>query len=221
MFEEQTPSAAQPSIAIDEEEPAIESTETDRADTERVQILGLHTANPVVSYKNQIFSCSWADQIGTELLFAHPEVEPEPDSQIPALKHGPDYDLLAANSVKILGRKADLIPSAGLPQNHLTATATATGTPAPGKPGPPTEQSRFLDRLRAVKQVRGETDTVRTSFPVKRDQNNAERVRGWARTEEQMGQVQRLNQAASAGDTWAVSTLEDLQAQYGSGRNKS
>lgn len=202
MSEDQAPSAAQPSI---DQEPAIESTETGRSDSEQVQILGLHTLNPIVSYQNQIFSCSWADQIGTELLFAPPEVEPEPESQIPAIKHGPDYDLVAANSVKVLGRKADLISSSGLPDKHSTATDTAG----------PAEQTRFLDRLRDVKQDRGETDTVRTSFPVRRDQNNAERVRGWIRTGEQMAEIQRLNEAASEGDGWAVSTLEDLHARYG------
>lgn len=212
-----------------------------------MQILGLHTRNPIVSYQNQIFSCSWADQIGTELLFTHPELapapepEPEPDSepraaQITPLKHTKDFDLLAANSVKILGRKANLISSAG-PAGTVPADPSTTssadgvtsglgGASTPGPPPPPTRrtgpasnntnQARFLDRLISLKQAKGETDPVRKVFSLKRTQNLEDRFRGWVQTDEQLAEISRLNDAATQGNTDAIAQLEHLYAQMGS-----
>ena len=201
-------SAVQPSV--DEDDSALESTEADTLNLERAQILGLHTPNPVVSYQNQIFSCSWADQIGTELFFAHPELEPDPSSEIPTLRHGNHFDLIAANSVKLLSRKANLISSSGFaPAQQETSNATGL----PRKPGPQTNQSRFLERLAGVKRAKGETDPVRTSFSVRREQNFTDRLRGWARTEGQLTEIQRLSDAALRGDENAIATLENLYAR--------
>ncbi|XHG08127.1 hypothetical protein AWENTII_011245 [Aspergillus wentii] len=151
-----------------------EHDDSDRAipAAERVQILGLHTPNPIVSYQNQIFSCSWADQIGTELFFTHPENshhapltdDTNPDGPtsassfaIPALKRGKDFDLVAANRVKILGRKANLISSSGpVPdQDGINPQATDSSTTNPRRAGPPTNQSRFLERLMNAKRAKG------------------------------------------------------------------
>ncbi|EAW13807.1 TFIIIC subunit 6 family protein [Aspergillus clavatus NRRL 1] len=204
---------------IDENnEPAIDSTEVDSLSSERVQILGLHTPNPIVSFQNQIFSCTWADQIGTELLFTHPETGPEPGPEtglppLPPLSHGKDFDLIAANSAKILGRKANLISSsgAGLSQNPPSQPSDALAIPR--RPGPQTNQARFLERLAALKKQRGETDTVRTVFSTRRTQNLEDRLRGWARTEEQLAEIRRLNEATLQGDTAALKALEELYTE--------
>lgn len=219
----------------------------DNTPTERVQILGLHTRNPIVSYQNQIFSCSWADQIGTELLFTHPELAPEPEpepesesepraaSQITPLRHTKDFDLLAANSVKILGRKANLISSAGPAATVTTEPSTSSADGVPSGPGgggastagapPPTRrtgpasntnQARFLDRLISLKQAKGETDPVRKVFSLKRTQNLEDRFRGWVQTDEQLAEISRLNDAATQGNTDAIAQLEHLYAQMGS-----
>lgn len=210
-----TPPVVHPSI--DEEESAIESTETDSVNLERVQLLGLHTPNPIVSYQNQIFSCNWADQVGTELFFASPDVEPEPSSEIPTLRRGQDFDLIAANSVKLLGRKADLISSAGLAPIQERLQPTTELDPAttniPRRPGPQANQSRFLERLMSVKQAKGETDPVRTVYSTKKEQNLSDRLGGWARTDEQLMDIQRLNDAALQGDIDAIVTLENLWAR--------
>lgn len=168
---------------------------------DRLQILGLHTLNPIVSYQNQIFSCSWADQLGTELLFTPPR---ETDSTPVSLTWGKDFDLIAANSVKLLGRKANLISSSGLAAFEPSTTATTASSTKPSN------QASFLDRLTQVKQARGETDTVRTVFSTRRTQNLEERLRGWARSEEQMGEVQRLQEGVVRGDLQATAALEQL-----------
>lgn len=175
------------------------------SNTDRLQILALHTLNPIISYQNQIFTCSWADLLGTELLFTSPQ-ELVPSENDSVLARGRDFDLIAANSVKILGRKANLISSSGVTVSEPTTT---TGGSSAGT----TNQARFLDRLSAIKQDRGETDTVRTVFSTRRSQNitNPEdRLRGWARTEEQMLEIQRLQDAVLRGDSQALGALEEM-----------
>ncbi|GIJ98978.1 hypothetical protein Aspvir_001101 [Aspergillus viridinutans] len=202
----------------DDHEPAIDSTESDNVPSERVQILGLHTTNPIVSYQNQIFSCTWADQIGTELLFTRPETGHEPDlesalPQISPLRNGKDFDLIAANSVKVLGRKANLISSSGSVPTQEPSIQTSETANVLRKTGPQSNQARFLERLMYIKRQRGETDAVRTVFSTKRTQNLEDRLRGWARTEEELAEVQRLSEAASRGDTVALTALEELYTE--------
>lgn len=184
-----------------------------------MQILGLHTPNPIVSYKNQIFNCSWADQIGTELLFAHPEANPELESTAPTpsnlLRRGKDFDLIAVNSVKILGRKANLISSAGSMESPYPEAALNTDSATTNRIGPVSNQARFLERLKRLKQAKGETDTIRSSFSLRRNQNLEDRLRGWAQTDEQLSEIQRLNDAATQGNTTALADLRDLYNQLG------
>lgn len=200
-------------------EPAVASSmEVDSTPEERMQILGLHTANPIVSYKNQIFNCFWADQIGTELLFAQPEVESDSEPVAPSkpLRRGKDFDLVAANSVKILGRKANLISSAGLAPSMEPLEADAasdTDTLAARRPGLVSNQVRFLERLKSVKLAKGETDIIRSSLSLRRPQNMEERLRGWAQTDEQLTEIQRLNDEAVQGNATAMADLENLYIQ--------
>ncbi|KAB8230575.1 TFIIIC subunit 6 family protein [Aspergillus alliaceus] len=217
-------SASAPPFPSDDNESALASTEFDNSTAERVQILGLHTSNPIISYQNQVFSCSWTDQLGTELLFTRPELEPQPGveseaaaSQVVPLKHGKYFNLIAANSVKILGRRANLISSASPIQHSLypdSALDMTVGT-VTRRAGPQTNQARFLERLGSIKQARGEKDTVRTVFSLKRAQNLEERLRGWARTEEQLAQIQQLNDAALQGHPDAIAELENIYNQLG------
>lgn len=186
------------------------------SDRDHVQILGLHTLNPIVSYQNRLFSCSWTDLIGTELLFTHPQAEAYAEStlpEMPSLKRGKNYDLIAANSVKIIGRRANAISRSG---SGLALDPVAEPGNPPGSSGPSapqTNQARFLQRLANVKRSKGEMDTVRTVFSVRRAQNIDDRLRGWARTEEQMAEIQHLNHRALQGDDDALVRLESLFAQ--------
>ena len=133
-----------------------------------------------------------------------------PPDEIPGttatpLTRGRDYDLVAANRVKILGHKANLI-SGSEPSTSTSTAATATATTT----AKPTNQAQFLDRLASIKQAKGETDAVRTVFSTRRTQNVEDRLRGWARTEEQMADIQRLQEGVLRGDPQAVTELENL-----------
>jgi hypothetical protein len=186
---------------------------------ERIQILSLHTCNPVVSYYNQIFSCSWADQIGTELVFANPDTDPDMDSHpTEPLHRGPSYELIAANSAKILGRKATLASSSkgtdleGNLKLGTSAEASSQGPAYQGVPrrAAPTQQAQFIQRLQQIKTAKGEADPVRTVMSQKRNVNITDRLSGWARTEAQMAEIDRLNRRALEGDAEAQATLEQL-----------
>jgi hypothetical protein len=213
----------------------IDTTEGAALPDERIQILGLHTCNPVVSYYNQIFSCSWADQIGTELVFANPDTDPDMESQpTEPLHRGPSYELIAANSAKILGRKATLASSSGKgtdPEGTLnsgtSAEASSQGPAYQGVPrrAAPTHQAQFIQRLQQIKTAKGETDPVRTVMSTKRNVNITDRLTGWARTEAQMAEIEQLNQRALQGDPEAQATLErliqELNAPNNSGSDES
>ncbi|KAJ5101503.1 hypothetical protein NUU61_003725 [Penicillium alfredii] len=198
----------------------LDSAETQALPSERIQILGLHTCNPIVSYYNQIFSCSWANQIGTELVFAHPDSDPDTDHPTPPLQQGPAFELVAANSVKILGRKANITSSSGpgLVQdagetNASSAPAETMHSPAAGIPrrgAGPTHQAQFIQRLQSIKADKGETDQVRTIVSARRNVNVTERLGGWAKTEAQIAEIQRLNERASRGDMEAWRALDQL-----------
>ncbi|KAJ5590062.1 hypothetical protein N7450_004034 [Penicillium hetheringtonii] len=190
---------------------------------ERIQILGLHTCNPIISYHNQIFSCSWSDQIGTELIFAHPETDPDMDPSRPTPLHaGPAFELLAANSVKILGRKANLTSNNGQQgdalQNGSGAGAgfgSAGPSSIPGRPGPGlSQQAQFIQKLQALKERKGETDTVRTVYRLRRNVDVAERLSAWAKTEAQLADVRKLKERAGNGDLDAIEQLEGLFRSY-------
>lgn len=201
----------------------LDNAEPDALSSERIQILGLHTCNPVVSYRNQIFSCSWADQIGTELIFAHPDAHTDTSNRgqplAAPLLQGPSFELLAANSVKILGRKSNIV-SAGTGPAGESKTDTNTGvvTPisadetqsVPRRAVQPTHQANFLARLQSIKAARGETDTVRTTFSTRRNVNVAERLGAWAQTEAQVAEIHALNDRARKGDPEAIAALERI-----------
>ncbi|KAL2011899.1 hypothetical protein VTN00DRAFT_4617 [Thermoascus crustaceus] len=201
--------ATESSAFLDENNVAIEGPEGS-APQDQVQILDLHSRNPIISYQNQIFSCSWADMIGTELLFTRPELEPE-QSDSTYLRSDRDYVLITANSVKVLGRKANLISSSGGGKAIEGADGPVENAEQQGMKT--TNQARFLRRLMNAKQAKGETDMVRTVYSIKRGQNFEDRLRGWARTEERMAEIQRLNQGALQGDMNALMALEDIYAQ--------
>ncbi|OJJ04559.1 hypothetical protein ASPVEDRAFT_31005 [Aspergillus versicolor CBS 583.65] len=223
-----TPAPSRP----DDQDAAVTGSEADSAPSGRVQILGLHTHNPIISYQNQIFSGTWADQIGTELFFARPDmVGAEFDTieaastHIAPLKHTEDFDLISANSVKILGRKANLISSSGptvAPGQREPSFGSTQGSAldAPGlvyKPEHQSNQARFLNRLKDLKSHKGETDTVRTVFSTTRRGANLEaRLRGWVQTEEQLNLIRQLNDRAVQGDTNAIWELENIYAHLGS-----
>lgn len=126
------------------------------------------------------------------------------------LHKGPAFELLAANSVKIVGRKANLTSSSG-----LSGTAAQSGS-STGQ----SHQAQFIAKLQALKKNKGETDEVRTVYQVRRNADVAKRLaawanlEAWAKTEAQIADVQKLREKAANGDADAMEQLEILFRAY-------
>ncbi|KAH8704734.1 hypothetical protein BGW36DRAFT_284367 [Talaromyces proteolyticus] len=177
----------------------------------RIQIMELHSSNPLVSYRNHIFSCEWADMIGTDMHFTKPEDQPDPSY----LKTTDGYSLIAANRIKIVGRKTHLI-SASDPQDKIgAAEGELDATNIAGK----NAQTRFLQELMDIKRARGETDMLQLVFSAKRGKQFEEKLAAWASTEERLDTLYRLNRNAIGGDLDAIKELEELYNRIESGAN--
>jgi hypothetical protein len=71
----------------------------------------------------------------------------------------------------------------------------------------------FLQELMDIKREKGETDMVRMTYGSRRNQHFENKISGWARTEERINTIHRLNRAALAGDQEALAKLEELYNQ--------
>ncbi|KAK4121192.1 hypothetical protein N657DRAFT_623373 [Parathielavia appendiculata] len=150
---------------------------------EEIQILELHSKEPVVSYRNHVFRGSWCENIGTEMIFT-----PHDDSApLPALRHLPqNMDLLAASATRINFREAIFVSKErdsianriflgfGWTEEDIPHRYKRNGGiyvhVGGDKSGQRQPQAHFLEDLIALKRKRGETDEV-TIQPLETRQN--------------------------------------------------
>jgi len=161
----QTPHAGK----IDDDGPASPADSTGYPDEDnttdkeasKLQILGLHTRNPIISYNGHVFSCHWASNIGTELLFTARDGKGE---ELPVLKKLPgQIDLLAASSMRIISNAITMVPKA--PANLASAQNNQVDSVISIPLGPRSSderksQAHFLEKLATIKAAKGETDDV-------------------------------------------------------------
>jgi hypothetical protein len=127
-----------------------------------VQILDLHSKNPVVSYRGHMYSCQWVSNIGTELLFTRRD----PKDPLPSLRTLPgDIDLLAASSARIVSSSIELKPKERsarfLQPSHAHQKGSDPSVPVgQGASVVRKDQARFLKQLMDVKEEKGEHDLV-------------------------------------------------------------
>ena len=196
-----------------------------------IQILDLHSDEPLVSYRNHIFRGTWCENIGTEMIFTpHDESAP-----LPALRHlGHGIDLLAASAARVNFREATLI-------SKEEADAAGAGSDAGqdaekdeeelperykrnggiyihvggDKSGQRQPQAHFLEDFIALKRSRGEMDDV-TVQPVETrhnqlmvDDEEEERRRKKLQTDQaravRWGEIRRasMEMAHAAEDSYA------------------
>ncbi|PSN64434.1 hypothetical protein BS50DRAFT_73829 [Corynespora cassiicola Philippines] len=74
----------------------------------QAQITGLHTLNPLINYNGQLLSCEWNETIGTDMFFAKPDSNSDASNR--PLRSLPAVDLLGTSSVKLVAKKASIIP---------------------------------------------------------------------------------------------------------------
>lgn len=156
---------------LEEDDPEIERFIPPRAqdgDTEvtddklvarDIEILDLHTEHPIISYRGKVFEGSWAEVLGTEMIF----MEPDAAAPLPALRNLPgNVDLLAASSARILTAEKVLAIPEELDRLRATREAYGIQLPVLGKHriDERKRQVRFLENLMALKRKRGEKDQV-------------------------------------------------------------
>jgi hypothetical protein len=135
---------------------------------ETMQIMELHTSCPLVSYRGMVFRGSWAENIGTEMVFARRE------DGLQALRNLPEnIDLLSASSTRINFKEVKLETRGQATSQKQTdrqweEAATERYRENGGiyvhvgsdKHGYRRPQANFLEDLTVLKRKRGETDAV-------------------------------------------------------------
>lgn len=124
-----------------------------------IQILELHSDNPLISYRGRLFEGEWAEIIGTEaMLMRHDDKNP-----LPALRNlAADIDLLGAASSRIVTREK-IATARQQNQDPLAATRQLYNIhipPGKDRTGERRQQARFLENLMALKKLKGQTDEV-------------------------------------------------------------
>ncbi|KAL2418058.1 hypothetical protein ABEF95_008533 [Exophiala dermatitidis] len=140
-----------------------------------VQILDLDTSNPVVSYRDHVYSCTWTDMVGTNMFFTAPR---RANHTAGTLQSTDNYDLIGMSRIKLVGNRATMTKKSKRAQAE---NAREESLPADDGDGDEPDgrslgdihrtnpqhnmqmkkQAMFLEKLMDVKQRRGETDAVR------------------------------------------------------------
>ncbi|KAI4730295.1 hypothetical protein E4T49_01836 [Aureobasidium sp. EXF-10728] len=160
---------------------AAQDADGDGADatTERMQIVGLHDKNPIISYNNSIYSCQWATDLATQIFLAPPPTDFDPDHT--ALRSTPSFDVLGTSAARLVAIPASIQPRETAAPNiikaayagpettyttaegdvieHTSAQGLRIGLPATAS-AQRTSQAKFLEALSAIKARRGDQDAV-------------------------------------------------------------
>jgi len=90
-----------PGANVNTTQPADSSTTAQPTEPkETVQILDLHSANPLVRYKDSLYSCTWTTDHGSQFFVSTPGTVPGP------LRKGRAVDVVGLSRVRLLGREA-------------------------------------------------------------------------------------------------------------------
>jgi len=194
-----------------------------------VQVLDLHTSNPIISYQDHVYSCSWVDMIGTNMFFTQPGMAEEYNVQ-PVLSTD-EFDLLGTSTIKLVGHRAHMKKSSkkrarpeddGKENNNSNnvesaepprqdpegrSLGTLTGT-NPKRNARIKQQAKFLEKLIEIKDKRGHRDSVRAYV----DDNIASHQPSKL-SEAQRAEIDALNRRVVRGDGDALDRLEEIYSQ--------
>ena len=145
-------------------------TPSNNVDPDKIQILELHSEHPLVSYRGMAFRGTWAENIGTELIFAsRDDSANDNNNPPPALRHlADDLDLIAASSSRVNFAHVELKPKKKAartteielqPERYKNNGGVYVHVHS-DKYGVRRPQANFLEDLTTLKRKRGETDEV-------------------------------------------------------------
>ncbi|KAH0565470.1 hypothetical protein GP486_001130 [Trichoglossum hirsutum] len=187
----------------------------------RVQILDLHSPDPLISFQNRIYHCEWASSVSSSLFFtAH---DPS-NTSVPMVRSTPHYDLIGVSCTRITSSAAHLAPknigrptrdnlfitegpSHQQPQDKNIVMTSAADMLAPIQLNPLVDASRkaqasFLERLSTIKRAAGEQDEV--TVIAKKVLHGT----GWRY--QRRNKLQMLEDKAEEGDELAAKVLADM-----------
>ena len=124
-----------------------------------IQILDLHSEEPLISYRGKLYTGQWAEVIGTELILkSHDEANP-----LPTLRSlSGNVDLLGASCARLLTKEQVIKPLQPV-DDSLAAIKAEWNIKIPSgkyKDSERAQQARFLEDLIAIKKQRGDVDEV-------------------------------------------------------------
>lgn len=194
-----------------------------------LQIMELGSNNPIVSYNNRVYSCTWYDTIGTSMFFS----EHDNDIDLEPMASDGDVDLVETSRIKLVAREAQLLPrpdptkdpakgSTKKPEAAKGSGLGALSTSNPKINADIKKQARFLERLMEVKSAKGEVDNVRTIRKrglrtVAGEDGNANKRRQHMPVSrpELDKEIRELNRLTLRGDPDALERLEEIYGLFG------
>ncbi len=189
---------------------------------ETVQILDLHSTNPIVSYMGQVYSCMWTDMIGTNMFFTHPGSTARMDT----LQSTDDYDLIGTSRIKLVAEGAKVVksnaPGEGLQEKGDNTRRQRAGSDDvvdgsslgdfhrsnPKVNVQMKKQASFLEKLMNIKRQRGEQDLVRTYV----NERSVAREKP-AMHETMHDEIDDLNRQVIRGDAGALTRLQEIYSR--------
>lgn len=211
---------AQPNIHIATKERLIEAPQP----SNEIQILELESYNPVISFQNEVYSCTWSDMVGTNMFFS----EHGEETEIDVLRSTEEYDLLSTSRIKLIGRKAKLTNKPGRKGGYENIVSDLEDEKdiRPGKgfgslrsSNPVVnrerrKQAKFLENLMDAKRAKGQTDNVRTVYNTSRVPH---REIGGTFTQQggqaSLQEIEELNRRVVRGDATALRRLQMIYSE--------
>lgn len=143
-----------------EKESSDQDPEEPEPETVDIQILDLHSSDPIISYRGRVFQGSWAEVIGTEAILTNDNTT---TPLLPSLRTLPgNISLLAASSSRLM--TTEKIPKPKVPEVDNLAPIKEEWNiripPGKDKTGERGDQISFLENLIALKKKRGDEDQV-------------------------------------------------------------
>jgi hypothetical protein len=131
-----------------------------------LELLELHSSNPIITVDGAIYSCHWAQELGTNLYFAKKEQQPDGEyhaansphaATVPLRSLHHEHDLLGLGAIKLVALPAELRPKPAQPPSQLASTSLSL---PPDAPESKKRQAAFLEQLAALKRQKGDRDAV-------------------------------------------------------------
>ncbi|KAL8727276.1 MAG: hypothetical protein Q9166_006157 [cf. Caloplaca sp. 2 TL-2023] len=117
-------------------DPALQSLNTTKQPTfvdpqDRIQVLDLHTKNPLISYNGKIYSCTWGSTIGTDVFLASSTSLANDNETITPILSFPNVSIIGTSCINLMAKPTTITPRNDAPQPQPAPTGSLTN---PSKP---------------------------------------------------------------------------------------